>query len=82
MGAVHAYVFDSPSTAAAARVHADRCQQTHADLTTIPALTADELEALGLLQNPTWARKDVMAGEITTKSIPVPPRAPEAAPSH
>jgi hypothetical protein len=71
MGATHTYVLTTRSVAAAARVHADRCNTPHADLTTIPALTPDELEALGLLQTPTWARKDVI-GEAPTKSIPAP----------
>jgi hypothetical protein len=71
MGALHTYVLDSPSTAAAARVQAATCEELHADLSTIPPLTADELEAEGLLQTPTWARPDQMAGEITA-TIPVP----------
>jgi hypothetical protein len=71
MGALHTYVLDSPSTAAAARVQAATCEELHADLSTVPPLTADELEAEGLLQTPTWARPDQMAGEITA-TIPVP----------
>ncbi|MFF9287576.1 hypothetical protein [Streptomyces griseosporeus] len=75
MGAIHEYVLDSPSTAAAARVHADRCNLPHTDLTRIPALTADELADLGLLHTPTWARNDLL-GEPDTESIPVPLPAP------
>jgi hypothetical protein len=71
MGALHTYVLDSPSTAAAARVQAATCEELHADLSTVPPLTADELEAEGLLQTPTWARPDELAGEITA-TIPVP----------
>jgi hypothetical protein len=71
MGALHTYVLDSPSTAAAARVQAATCEELHADLSTVPPLTADELEAEGLLQTPTWARPDDLAGEITA-TIPVP----------
>jgi hypothetical protein len=69
MGATHAYTLTSPSTAAAARVHADRCNQPHADLSNVKRLTADELEALGLLQTPTWANR--LPGEPATESIPV-----------
>lgn len=73
MGAVHIYTLTSPSTAAAARVHADRCTETHADFTHIPRLTPDELEALGLLQTPTWARPDIIGDDFTaTKVVPVP----------
>jgi hypothetical protein len=71
MGAVHTYRLDSPSTAAAARVQAATCQQLHADLTTIPKLTPNELEDLGLLQTPTWARPDLL-GDAITETIPVP----------
>jgi hypothetical protein len=71
MGALHTYILDSPSTAAAARVQAATCEELHADLSTVPPLTADELEAEGLLQTPTWARPDDLAGEITA-TIPVP----------
>lgn len=74
MGAIHEYVLDSPSTAAAVRVHADRCCETHADLTHIPRLTPDELAALGLLQTPTWARPDLLGDDIT-ETIPVPDEA-------
>lgn len=70
MGATHEYILATPSGACAARLHADACTQLHADLTLIPRLTADELEALGLLQTPTWARKDLL-GEAPTVSIPV-----------
>ncbi|MEU5741997.1 hypothetical protein ABZ784_28895 [Streptomyces tendae] len=72
MGAIHEYVLTSPSTAAAARVHADLCQTEHADLSVIPALTADELEALGIHSGPTWARP--LPGEPATESIPLPAR--------
>ncbi|WP_330328255.1 hypothetical protein [Streptomyces pseudovenezuelae] len=71
MGALHTYVLDSPSTAAQARVQAATCEELHADLSTVPPLTPDELEAEGLLQTPTWARPDELAGEITA-TIPVP----------
>lgn len=71
MGAIHEYRLTSPSTAIAARVHADRCTQPHADLTKVPPLTGDELEALGILQTPTWART-ALPGEPATESIPVP----------
>jgi hypothetical protein len=71
MGALHTYILDNPSTAAAARVQAATCEELHADLSTVPPLTADELEAEGLLQTPTWARPDDLAGEITA-TIPVP----------
>ncbi|MFF7527292.1 hypothetical protein [Streptomyces pseudovenezuelae] len=73
MGAIHTYQLTSPSVAAAARVHADRCKQPHADLSTVPPLTANELEDLGLLQTPTWARPDRLGGEITqTITVQVP----------
>ncbi|MGV9278123.1 hypothetical protein [Streptomyces griseosporeus] len=78
MGATHEYILDTPSAAAAARVHAARCTQPHTDLTRIPALTPDELAALGLLHTPTWARSDLL-GEAPTQSIPVPLPAPERA---
>ena len=71
MGAVHTYVLDSPSTAASARVQAATCEQAHADLSTIRPLTGGELAQLGLLNTPTWARPDHLAGEITA-TIPVP----------
>lgn len=71
MGAIHEYILTTPSTAAAARVHADRCQQEHTDLTRIPALTSDELAALGIHTGPTWARPDAI-GDAPTQSIPVP----------
>lgn len=71
MGALHTYILDSPSTAARARVQAASCEELHADLSTVPPLTGNELEALGLLQTPTWARKDVI-GEPATVSLPVP----------
>ena len=71
MGAVHTYRLDTPATAAHARVQAATCQDLHADLTTMPPLTANELEALGLLQTPTWARPDLL-GEDITETIPIP----------
>jgi hypothetical protein len=79
MGATHEYVLDRPSTAAAARVHADRCNTAHTDLTQVPRLTADELADLGILHTPTWARPDLL-GEPDTQSIPVtlPDREPRA----
>jgi hypothetical protein len=74
MGALHTYLLDSPSIAARARVEAANCEELHADLSTVPPLTADELEDLGLLQTPTWARPDHLAGHITaTLSIPEEP---------
>ena len=71
MGAIHTYVLDSPSTAAAARVQAATCQQVHADLTKVRPLTADELAELGLLNTPTWARPDLLGDDITA-TIPIP----------
>jgi hypothetical protein len=71
MGALHTYLLDSPSTSAHARVQAANCEELHADLSTVQPLTGNELEALGLLQTPTWARKDVI-GEPATVSIPAP----------
>lgn len=70
MGAIHEYVLDSPSTAAAARVHADRCCETHATFNHIPRLTRAELTALGIHTGPTWARHDLLGDEIT-ETIPV-----------
>jgi hypothetical protein len=83
MGAIHEYQLASPSIAIAARVHADRCTQLHADLTKVKPLTADELEALGILQTPTWARP-ALPGEPATESIPVPlpDREPRALADH
>ncbi|MGW2520522.1 hypothetical protein ACWC09_26605 [Streptomyces sp. NPDC001617] len=79
MGAVHQYVLASHSMACAARLHAAGCNQLHADLSTIPKLTADELEALGLLQTPTWARPDLIGDDFTdTKVVPLPDRDPRA----
>ena len=71
MGAVHQYQLATRSGACAARLHADACAHLHADLSTVPALTADELEALGLLQTPTWAQK-VPGDTPITETIPVP----------
>jgi hypothetical protein len=73
MGAVHTYRIDSPSTAGAARVQAATCRELHHDLSTVQRLTADELEALGILQAPTWALP-ALPGEPATESIPVPLR--------
>lgn len=79
MGAVHQYELTSHSMACAARLHADACTELHADLSTVPALTADELEALGLLQTPTWARPDLIGDDFTdTKIVPLPDREPRA----
>ncbi|MCX4911882.1 hypothetical protein [Streptomyces sp. NBC_00878] len=71
MGATHAFKLTSPSTATAARVEAARCEQLHADLTTIEPLTKKELAGLGILHTPTWARPDLL-GEDITQTIPVP----------
>lgn len=71
MGAIHQYELTSRGMACAARLHADGCTELHADLSTIPRLTADELEALGLLQTPTWAQK-VPGDDPITETIPVP----------
>ncbi|MEU5043223.1 hypothetical protein [Streptomyces griseorubiginosus] len=71
MGATHQYELDSRSMACAARVHADACKTLHADLSTVPPLTADELADLGLLHTPTWAQK-VPGDEPITETIPVP----------
>ncbi|MCF0086645.1 MULTISPECIES: hypothetical protein [unclassified Streptomyces] len=78
MGAVHAYTISSPSTAAAARVHAARCTRPHHDLTTVPPLSPDELAELGLLHTPTWAH--ALPGEppTETKVVPLPDRADRA----
>lgn len=56
MGAPHQYVITTPSSVSAARVDVARCQTPHADLSTIPPLTPDELAELGLLHTPTWAQ--------------------------
>lgn len=83
MGAVHTYVLDSPSAATAARIQAARCQTRHFDTSTVPALTADELEALGIHAGPTWARPDLLGDDITqTIPIPLPDRAPRALADH
>jgi hypothetical protein len=58
MGATHQYILDTPSTAAAARVHADRCTTPHTDLSKVTPLTADELAELGILHTATWATAD------------------------
>lgn len=71
MGAPHAYRLTTPASAAAARVHAARCQTPHADFTHIQPLTRDELEALGIHTGPTWARPDLL-DETPTETIPVP----------
>ncbi|MCX4885938.1 hypothetical protein [Streptomyces sp. NBC_00847] len=79
MGAVHQYELNSPSMACAARLHADGCTTLHADLSTVKPLTPDELEALGLLQTPTWARPDLIGDDFTdTKIVPLPGREPRA----
>lgn len=70
-GAVHQYRIDSPSVAIAARVHRERCTRTHTDLTHIPALTDEELTALGIHTGPTWARPDLL-DDTPTETIPVP----------
>jgi hypothetical protein len=79
MGAVHQYQLATRSGACAARLHADACTQLHADLSTVPALTADELESLGLLQTPTWAQK-IPGDTPITETIPVPLAAPAPEP--
>ncbi len=74
MGALHTYLLDSPATAARARVQAASCEELHADLSTVQPLTGNELEALGLLQTPTWARPDLIGDDFTdTKPIPAEP---------
>ncbi|MEW2402209.1 hypothetical protein [Streptomyces sp. NPDC046862] len=77
MGAIHTYTLTSPSTAAAARVHATRCRTPHCDLSTVPPLTADELAALGIH---TAATAPALPGDAPTESIPValPNREPRA----
>ncbi|MEU5322927.1 hypothetical protein AB0G67_40185 [Streptomyces sp. NPDC021056] len=78
MGAIHEYPLNSPSAACVARLHADRCEELHADLTKIPALTRDELEDLGIHTGPTWARPDVLGEDITdTIHVPLPTPEPE-----
>jgi hypothetical protein len=76
MGATHEYPLPSRSAACAARLHAAACTQPHTDLTTIPALTADELEALGLHAGPTLAPDALEAAgdntTTTTQIIPIP----------
>ena len=78
MGATHIYRLDTPSTATAARVHVERCTETHATFDHIPRLSQDELTALGLHSGPTWARQ--LPGEDPiTETIPVPvPARPRA----
>jgi hypothetical protein len=74
MGAVHTYTLDSRAAAAAARVQAATCEELHADLSNQKPLTANELEAAGLLQTPTWARPDILGDDFTdTKVIPDEP---------
>ncbi|MFF8910572.1 hypothetical protein [Streptomyces olivaceoviridis] len=70
MGATHVYRLHTPSAAAAARIHADRCTETHATFTHIPRLTEDELTELGIHTGPTLAKQ--LPGEPPTESIPVP----------
>ncbi len=78
-GAVHQYRLDSPSAAIAARVHRERCTRKHADLTHIPALTEQELTALGIHTGPTLARPDLLDGTPTeTIAVPLPDRHPRA----
>ncbi|NUQ95822.1 MAG: hypothetical protein HOY79_04435 [Streptomyces sp.] len=72
MGATHEYPLVSRSGACAARLHADACNQLHADLTTIKPLTADELEALGLHAGPTWAQKNLPGDPDVTETLTVP----------
>lgn len=79
MGAIHEYVINSPSTAIAARVHADRCNQPHATFDHIPGMTRDELAAQGVHTGPTWARPDLLGDAITeTIPVPIPGREPRA----
>ncbi|CAK7288603.1 hypothetical protein [Streptomyces misionensis] len=70
MGATHIYRLDSPSAAVAARVHNERCTETHATLTHIPRLSNDELLALGLHTAPTWTRR-LPGDEPITKTVVV-----------
>ena len=78
MGATHQYELTSRSMACAARLHADACTELHADLSTVPALTADELAELGLLQSATLA-PDALDDDFTdTKIVPLPDREPRA----
>jgi hypothetical protein len=79
MGAIHAYQIADRSTATAARVHADRCNTPHHDLTTVPALTADELATLGILHAPTAAVRLPGDPEVT-QTLPVPRPAPTLIP--
>ena len=72
MGATHVYVLDRPSTAAAARLHTDRCTETHATFTHIPRLTRQEWTALGIDTSPSWARPDLPGEDPITETIPVP----------
>lgn len=71
MGATHEYILATHSGACAARLHADACKELHADLTTIPRLTADELAELGLLHTLTWSQQ-VPGDDPITDTIPVP----------
>ncbi|MER6092503.1 hypothetical protein [Streptomyces bluensis] len=77
MGAIHTYTLTSPSTSAAARVHADRCQTPHFDTSTVAPLTADELAELGIH---VAATAPALPGDEPTESIPVvvPDRKPRA----
>ncbi|MFB7738270.1 hypothetical protein ACFC08_28555 [Streptomyces sp. NPDC056112] len=70
MGAIHEHPITSPSTTTAARVDTIRCTTPHADLSTIPALTADELAGYGLHHSPTTVRP-VPGDDPITETIPV-----------
>ena len=71
MGAVHTYIINDPANAAAARMKAATCAELHDDLAEAgKPLTAAERAAMGYIQTPTWANKDVI-GEEPTVSIPV-----------
>ncbi|MFG2970863.1 hypothetical protein ACGFZS_47105 [Streptomyces sp. NPDC048288] len=83
MGATHTYTLDRPSTATAARLHTDRCTETHATFTHIPRLTPEEWAELGIQTGPTWARPDLAGGDPITETIPVPiPVRPRALGDH
>ncbi|MFK0288290.1 hypothetical protein ACIQVL_48635 [Streptomyces sp. NPDC090499] len=66
MGATHTYTLDRPSTAMAARLHTDRCTETHAQFNHLPRLTDTEWAELGIqvttttsiktTTTPSWAR--------------------------
>lgn len=71
MGAIHEHPITSPSTTTAARVNTIRCTTPHADLSTIPALTAEELAGYGILHTPTTVRP-VPGDDPITETIPIP----------